>query len=64
MKPKRQPAIRWTPHPKVLQHIDTMLATGLYGRSRTDVVKRLVCDGIIRKLGDPKFPLKGTTCDS
>lgn len=54
----RNPSIRWTPHPKVLRHIDTLLATGLYGPSRSKLVERLVCEGIVRRLGDPKFPLR------
>lgn len=56
---KRKPSIRWTPHPKVLRHIDALVKCGLYGRSRTDVVKRLVCAELVRVIGHPRFPLRG-----
>ena len=53
-------SISFTPHPKVLRYIDTLLSTGLHGRSRSEVVKRLVCDGIVRRIGHPTFTLKET----
>jgi hypothetical protein len=57
---RRSSRITITPHPKVMGHIDTLLATGLYGRSRSDLVKRLVCEGIVQRIGDPKFRLRAT----
>lgn len=58
MKKKKQPAISFTPHPNVLRHIDTMLRSGLYGRSRSELVKRLVSEGIIARVGHPTFKLR------
>jgi Arc/MetJ-type ribon-helix-helix transcriptional regulator len=57
-KKKRQPAISFTPHPKVLRHIDTLLSSGLYGRSRSELVKRLVSEGIVARVGHPTFKLR------
>lgn len=59
MKARRKAvAISFTPHPKVLRHIDTLLSTGLYGRSRSELVKRLVSEGIVQRVGHPRFTLK------
>ncbi len=58
MAASKPPAISFTPHPKVLRHIDAMVAAGLYGRSRSELVKRLVCEGIVRRVGHPTFKLK------
>lgn len=57
-KRKRQPAISFTPHRKVMEHIDTLLGTGLYGRSRSELVKRLVSEGIAERVGHPRFRLR------
>lgn len=58
MAKKKQPAISFTPHPKVLRHIDTLLSSGLYGRTRSELVKRLVSEGIIARVGNPTFKLR------
>lgn len=48
---RKRNRIVFTPHPKVLRHIDELLRMGIFGRTRADVVNRLVCDGIIRRSG-------------
>ncbi len=45
----RNKAIAFTPNPKVYRHIEKLVSYGLFGRTRADVVNRLVCEGIERK---------------
>ena len=55
---QRRPSISFTPHPKVLRHIDDLIGSGLYGRSRSELVRRLVSEGIIARIGHPRFKLE------
>lgn len=55
---ERAKSISFTPHPKVLAHLDTLVAYGLFGRNRADVVNRLVCEGIERRVEPFKIPLR------
>jgi hypothetical protein len=55
-KATRAKQITFTPHPKVLAHLDTLVAYGLFGRNRADVVNRLVCEGIERRVEPFKLP--------
>ena len=50
MKAERNKQLTFTPHPNVLRMMDLLVAAGLYGRSRADVVNRLVCEGIERRM--------------
>lgn len=54
---RRRTSVTFTPHRKVLRHIDALLATGLYGRSRSELALRLVCEGIAARVGHPRFRL-------
>jgi hypothetical protein len=54
----RQPSVSFTPHKKVLRHIDTLLLSGLYGRSRSELVRRLVSEGIVARIGHPRFKVE------
>lgn len=40
-------------HERLLEHLQQLLATGLYGRTLADVVARLVERGALRELGMP-----------
>jgi len=46
-KPKRAVRISIAITPQMDDAIDALLATGLFGRSRADLVHRLVCDRLI-----------------
>ncbi len=42
-----RPRITITVAPQVSAHIDTLLATGLFGLNRAQLVERLMCDRLI-----------------
>lgn len=46
-RPKR---VTFSPNPKVLRFLADLEATGLYGSSIAEVVDRLVCETINRKI--------------
>ena len=36
----------------LLQYVDELMMTGLYGNNRQAVIERLICQGVERKLSD------------
>lgn len=45
----RKPSIQITPHKTVLDAIDQLVESGLYGRSRSAAVERIVCRHIEKR---------------